>query len=382
MPKVLLVAHWDWVHYNFRLPLARTLREKGYDVIFVCPSGDYVAKLRGAGFHVLNWHVRRRSLNPFREGWAIIHLAYLYWKEGPDIVNHFTIKPNLYGSIAALISGVPKVLNAFTGLGFVFSGALRARLIRAGVLPLLRRVLHRGRSLTIFQTATDRALFLDLGLVAPERSSVIAGSGVSTELFMPHTFGNRLSKEPVVLLAARLLLDKGVHEFVKAAETLQLSGIKAQFWIAGEPDRGNPASVSDEMVEIWRRQGFVQCLGHRDNMPDLLRQADIAVLPTSYQEGVPRFLLEAAATGLPLVATDIEGCRMVVRDGINGFLVSPQDVKALAQAIAKLLLDPALRARMGHASREIAVTEFDERHIIGQYLELYRGLSIVSGGEG
>ncbi len=194
-------------------------------------------------------------------------------------------------------------------------------------------------------------------------------SGVDTRRFSPCQDGH--SSTPVVLMASRLLWDKGVGEFVQAARHLRARGVEAQFWIAGAPDEGNPACLPDNVLIAWRREGVVEFLGHRSDMPELLRQASIAVLP-SYHEGLPRFLLEAAATGLPLVATDIEGCRLVVRDGLNGLLVPPKDSHKLAEAIRTLLKDPPLRWRMGKASRAIAESKFDEKKIIAQSLAVYR----------
>jgi glycosyltransferase involved in cell wall biosynthesis len=369
--RIALVAHWDWVLYNFRLPLAKALRAQGADVAFICPVGEYTPRLRAEGFKVLHWRLRRRSFSPPYEGAAIAHLAWIYRRNTPTCVQHFTIKPALYGSLAARIAGVPRVFNAFTGLGFTFSDASASRRIRAIVRPLLRRVLCRRNSITLFQNAYDRDLFVRSRLVPVEQTCIIPGSGVDTERFKPRQNGQHGHAGPIVLLAARLILDKGIAEFVKAAQLVSHAGMKCRFWVAGTPDPGNPSRVPDETLEEWRRQGVVEFLGHRDDMPELLRQVDIAVLPTSYPEGVPRFLLEAAATGLPLVASDIESCRLVVRDGVNGLLVPPRDAAALAQAVLRLAQDPAVCRRMGEASRAIAVRQFGEDLIIQQYLKLY-----------
>jgi glycosyltransferase involved in cell wall biosynthesis len=372
MAKVLMVAHWDWVLYNFRLPLARALREKGFEVIFVCPYGEYVPKLKEEGFCWVHWAVVRRSLNPVPELIATLHLASIYQREQPQIVHHFTIKPNFYGSIAALLARRDKVINTFTGLGFLFSEHPLAIGLRSSVLPLAKLAFRASKGWSVFQNRQDLETCLRLRLVLPERVVVIDGSGVDARKFHPnHDSPPDNHEHPtVVLMAARLLWDKGVREFVEAARVLKARGLQVEFWLAGKPDNGNPMCVPEEFLKKWQGEGLINWIGHRDDMPNLLQQVDIAVLP-SYHEGVPRFLLEAAACGLPLVATDIEGCRVVVRDGVNGFLVPVKDPYALADAIETLIKKPELRRQMGIASRKIVEAEFDERIILNKWLALY-----------
>jgi glycosyltransferase involved in cell wall biosynthesis len=377
MPRVALVAHWDWVLYNYRLPLARGLRERGADVTFVSPPGKYVPGLRAAGFRWLPWPAVRRSLSPLTEMPALVRLRALYRRERFDAVQHFTIKPVLYGSIAARQSGVPTVINTFTGLGFLFSGSRTAACLRPLVLPVLRRLLHGPRVYTVLQNPRDHADFLRRRLVPPARTRVIRGSGVDTARFAPASNGERPTDAPVVLMASRLLQDKGVGEFVQAARALRGQGLPARFWVAGEPDRGSPTCIPDDALAAWQRDGSTEFLGHQDDMAAVLRQAAIAVLPTSYQEGVPRFLLEAAAAGLPLVGSDIEGCRMVIQPGVNGLLVPPKDAPALTDALARLLADDDLRARMGQASRAHVVEAFDEDRILAEYLALYEATGVL-----
>jgi len=372
MVKVLLVAHWDWVLYNFRLPLARMLRENGFEVTFVCPNGEYIPRLLEEGFRWVNWLVIRRSLNPVAELYSTFHLTSIYKREQPKIVHHFTIKPNLYGSIAALLTGTKKVINTFTGLGFLFSEHPLAIGLRSSILPLAKLAFKASKGWSVFQNRQDLETCLRLKLVLSERTVIIAGSGVDTRKFCPnHTSPSSNHECPVVvLMAARLLWDKGVGEFVEAAKVLKARGLQVEFWLAGRPDSGNPMCVPEEWLKKWQEDGLIKWLGHRDDMPNLLQQVDIAVLP-SYHEGVPRFLLEAAACGLPLVATDIEGCRVVVREGVNGFLVPSRQPMALADALERLLRDPLLRHQMGKASRHIAETEFDERKILAEWVALY-----------
>jgi len=372
MAKVLMVAHWDWVLYNLSgLPLARALREKGFEVIFVCPYGEYVPKLKEEGFCWIHWAIVRRSLNPVRELIAILHLASIYQRKQPQIVHHFTIKPNFYGSIAALLARRDKVINTFTGLGFLFSEHPLAIGLRSSVLPLAKLAFRASKGWSVFENRQDLETCLRLRLVLPERVVVIDGN-VDTQRFRPNhdSLPDNKDRPTVVLMAARLLWDKGVREFVEAARVLKARGLQVEFWLAGKPDNGNPMCVPEEFLKKWQEEGLINWLGHRNDMPNLLQQVDIAVLP-SYHEGVPRFLLEAAACGLPLVATDIEGCRVVVREGVNGFLVPPRNPTALADALERLLQDPSLRRRMGQASRHIAEVEFDERKVLAKWLALY-----------
>lgn len=378
--KVLLVANWDWVIYNFRMPLARALREQGYEVVLVFPFGKWLDRIRREGFRCVHWCLDRRNLNPLGEVQAFRRLSRIYHQERPSIVHHFTIKPNLYGSLAVRWNhrnhsgGLvrPAVINTFTGLGFVFSDHPKARLLRLGLIPLIRYCLHGPDTWTVFLNHRDRQFFLERGWVPAHRSTVIVSSGVDVQRFRP---AERPPGEPVtVLMAGRILWDKGVGEFAEAARRIRQKGLSARFLLVGGLDPGNPASVPEVQVQAWVQEGRIEWLGHREDMPELLQAAHIAVLP-SYHEGTPRFFLEAAATGLPLVGTDIEGCRMVVRDGENGFLVPVRDARSLAEAIERLIRDPALRERMGRASRAIAVQEFAEQKIIAQWLDLYRQIS-------
>ena len=335
-----------------------------------------IGGLQQAGLSWHEWRVERRVTNPVRETAAVARLARLYGRQGFTAVHHFTIKPVLYGSLAASVAGVPTTINTFSGLGFLFSADPRAAVLRVIVLPMLRRMLRRASAHTIFQNAADRDHFLVSGLVAADRALLIPGSGVDTRRYAPAD-RRVVDASPVVLMAARLLWDKGVGEFIEAARLLRTQGVRARFWLAGRVDGGNPACVPEETVEAWRREAVVELLGHREDMPVLLRQAAVAVLP-SYREGVPRVLLEAAATGLPLVATDIDGCRMVVKPGHNGLLVPAKDPRALADAIGLLIRDAGLRARIGQASRQVAVEEFDEAQILDQHEAVYRRLGIIT----
>ena len=373
--KVLMVTNSDWGMYKFNLHLAGALLAQGVEVVLLCPEGPYSVRMRAEGYRVLGWHLRRRSLAPITEARALVHLVWHYRKERPDAVHHFTIKPNIYGSIAAHMARVPRVLNTWTGLGYVFSDARLARVLRFFLLPLMRRLHRSARVRTIFQTEHDRQVLRSLGVVERHRSAVVISPGVDTSRFVPREV--RAGAPPLVLMAARLLRTKGVVELLAAAKLLRDRGIQVRTLIAGAPDPGNPESFGDQEIARMRRAGRAEFLGHVEDMPGLLGEADIAVLPT-YNEGVPLFLIEAAASGLPLIGTDIGGCRLIVRNGINGLIVPARDPEALADAIASLASNPALRAQMGAASREIAIREFDQSQVIDRYGDVYRAAGVLN----
>jgi glycosyltransferase involved in cell wall biosynthesis len=244
------------------------------------------------------------------------------------------------------------------------------------VLMLVMRGLYRSeRVQTVFQTTADQDALVEHRTVPRARTRIIAGTGVDTAKF---SLGTEPAPEPpVVVMSARLLRDKGVGEFVEAARLLAERGVEARLQVAGAPDPGNPGAVTETGLAQWRDEGIVEFLGHRSDMPEVLRQASISALPTYYGEGIPLSLLEAASTGLPLVATDSEGCRAVVQEGVNGLIVPARDAVSLADAVETLVRNPALRERMGQESRRIAVEQFEQSKIVEQYLALYRDFGIL-----
>lgn len=373
--KILLFANTEWYLYNFRRSLAAALRNAGHEVLLVSPPGRYGERLKEAGFRWLPAPMERRSLNPLREVALVQWLRRLVRAEGVDLVHGFTIKCAVYGSLAALSTGRPRV-NAVAGMGYVFtSDDLRARLLRPVVRTLMRLALGGRRSRLILQNPDDVALFEKAGLAHSERIHLIPGSGVNCARFAPlEERGGTDGGRPLrVLLPARLLWDKGLAEFVEAARILRAEGRRIEFMLAGNPDPGNPAAVPEEIVREWARAGLLTWVGHVDDMPALFATIDAVALP-SYREGLPKGLIEAAACGLPLVTTDVPGCREVVTDEVDGLLVPVRDAKALARAIARLDSDPLLRRRLGAAARAKALARFDERIVIERTVAVYEEL--------
>ncbi len=371
--KIVLFANTDWYLYNFRQSLARRLRDAGHPLILISPEGPYGLKLVEAGFDWRPLPMRRRSINPVAEAGLILHITQLLRREKADIIHGFTIKPAVYGALAGALAGVRRV-NAVAGLGYVFmSGQMQARALRPIVRALAKLTFDDHRARLIVQNPDDHAAFVGSGLVRADRTHIIAGSGVDCSRF-EKTRRVRQAGEPLrILLAARMLWDKGLQEYVEAAIALKTEGRNIEFLLAGNPDPGNPTAVPVETLRKWVDQGVVTWLGHVDDMPKLLGEVDVVALP-SYREGLPKTLIEAAACALPLVTTDVPGCREVVTDGVDGLMVPVRDWRCLAAAFARLDDDADLRARLGAAAREKALALFDETIVIERTMEVYRSL--------
>lgn len=374
MAKILLFANTDWYLYNFRIALAKELRAQGNEVILLSPPGDFQDRLKTEGFQWFPFPLSRRGTNPFGELWTLWRLMRVYNKIRPDIVHHFTIKPVIYGSLAAHIMYVPGIINSITGLGHLFiDQGVITRLLRSLAGWLYRASLRDTQ--VIFENPEDRDIFINNKFIISEQSHLILGTGVDINKFQPSPKNNAV---PLVLFSSRLLVTKGLTEFVDAAKLLERRGIKARFVIAGTYDTGNPASIPNRQINVWKESGVVEIWGWQDDMPATLAQTDIFCLP-SYREGVPNALLEACACGLPIVTTDVPGCRDVVTHDVNGLLVKPRDPQALADALEELLVDPMLRSKMGTAGRQIALEKFSLQKNISQNLTVYHKLLKTSG---
>ncbi len=371
--RFVLFANTDWYLYNFRMSLVLRLMSLGHEVLLLSPPGEYGPRMIEAGLKWRGLPMRRRSLNPFAEARLLLRIAGILRRERVDIVHGFTIKSAVYGALAARLAGVAPVAS-ITGLGWVFiSNGVAARSLRPVVVALLRLALGGPQGRVILQNSDDVALFERLRLVASDRLRLISGSGVDCERFTPPDAPLAHGAPFRVLLASRLLWDKGLQDFVDAARTLKAQGRKIEMLMAGAPDPGNPASASAAEVRSWVDEGAVRWLGHVDDMPALLRTVDVVALP-SRREGLPKSLIEAAACGRPLIATDAPGCRDAVRDGVDGFLTPVGDGNALAEAIGRLQDDPGLAMRMGAAARRRAVEQFDEEIVLERTLSVYEEL--------
>lgn len=370
-PRLLYLITEDWYFWSHRLDLARAAAQAGFDVSIATRVTDHGGRIVQEGFRLLPIRLFRRSRNPFAECAAIVELVKLYRRERPAIVHHVALKPILYGSFAAWCSGVPIVVNAFAGLGYLFADdASRGRLSRACLRLALRALLRLSRSIVVFQNRDDRDLLIRENVVTLEQTRIIPGSGVDATAFdirPPAVDG------PIVMLASRMLWDKGIGDFLETVRRLKRDNVAPRFVLVGRRDEHNPAAIRLEQLQRWVDEGLVEWWGHCDDMPATLALATIVVLP-SYREGLPKVLLEAAACGKPLVATDVPGCREIVRHGVTGLLVPPRDPAALAAAIDSLLRDSSLRTTMGVAGRETVIREFSVEKVTSQVIRLYRDL--------
>lgn len=372
-PRLLFVVTEDWYFHSHRLPLAQAALGAGFDVAVATRVNAHAAAIQDCGCEVIPLQrLRRRSLNPFRELAAIAELADVYRRWHPDIVHHVAMKPVLYGSLAARLADVRSTVNALAGLGFVYSSRTPlARILRPAIGLALRFALNRVGSVAIVQNDDDAAMLARIGLTRPGAVQVIRGSGVDLERFRPRPAGDH--GPPIVMLASRMLWDKGVREFVEAATRLKADNVSARFVLVGGRDEENPTAIPADQLARWQQGGAVEWWGHREDMPEVLSQATIACLP-SYREGLPKVLLEAAACGKPTIATDVPGCRDVVERGATGLLVPPHDADALADAIRTLLTDADLRSRLGEAARRRAEAQFGLSAVQARTLDLYRDL--------
>lgn len=371
--KILFFANSAWYLHNFRLSLATALREAGHEVLLVSPADDFGRRLLTAGLRWLPAPMDRRSLNPLAEARLILWLRALIAREGIELVHGFTIKCAVYASLAARLAGVTARVNAVAGMGYVFtSESWQARLLRPIVRTLLKLALGGRQTRLILQNQDDVDLFTRARLVDPTQVRLIRGSGVDCTRFTPGA-GRAADATFRVLLPARLLWDKGVGEFMSACRMIQGQGRRMEFLVAGAPDPGNPASIPEATLKQWAEEGVVHWLGHVEDMVGLFRSVDTVVLPT-YREGLPKGLIEAAACGLPLIATDVPGCREVVTHEVDGLLVPARDPAALAAAMARLQDDQVLRRRLGSAARAKALAEFDEKIVIDSTMAVYREL--------
>ncbi|MFT4171206.1 MAG: glycosyltransferase family 4 protein [Rhodocyclaceae bacterium] len=365
--RVLLFANTDWFLYNFKLSLAQALRARGHEPILVSAPGPFGPKLQALGFRWIPFELSRSGINPLMEASAIGRLARLYRAERPDVVHHFTIKCVIYGSFAARRCSVARVVNSITGLGFaLLADTLKARIIRPVVVALYKRALTGTR--VVFQNHDNRETLRALGVLERSEVDVIPGDGIDTARFAPSTDAAPTRR---VLMMGRLLWSKGVADFVEAARLVRAGLPDAHFQLAGAPDPGNPESIGAEALAAWQARGDVDFLGQRSDVLALQQGCDVAVLASTQGEGMPRALLEAAACGKPMVATDVPGIRDLVVDGVNGLLVPPGQPHALAQAIAALLQDPERARRLGQAARARAVDEFSDERIVARTLSAY-----------
>jgi len=366
--RAVYVASVDWAFLSHRLELARALSARGCDIWVVAPDTGRLAEIEAEGFTAVPARWTRWGTRPTELVRAVAFLTRLYWRIRPDLVHHVAPKPVILGSLAARMFRRLAVVNTLTGFGHS-RGHDASRWHEAPLNSLYRIGLRNRRAITAFQNPQDLNEALQIGLLPRERAKLILGSGVDPKTFFPAC---ETANPPLVLFASRLIRQKGVTEFVAAARIVRSRCPDVRFALVGAPDEGNADSITRRELDSWAREGVVEWWGHRRDMPGVLAQASIVALPTRYREGLPKVLLEAAALGRPIVASDIAGCRPIVRDGLNGLRVPPQDPLSLARALLRLLEDPNLRRQMGSAGRQLVMSEFTNDRIIEQTFGVYR----------
>lgn len=369
--RILFFVTEDWYFCSHRLPLAVAASQKGYDVAVVTRVRNHGEIIKAAGIRLIPMELSRGGRNPLTEWLTIWRFYRICRREKPDLVHNVALKPVLYGSIAARLAGVPHIVNALAGLGHIFADEQRAGTLRRIVKWAFRGLLNTPGGKVIVQNPDDYRRLVTDGLLNPDRAVLILGSGVNLDDFKPSP---EPPGTPVVVMASRLLWDKGAGEYAEAARLIKNQGIEARFLLAGEADNQNHSAIPETQINAWHQSGVLEWLGQRHDIAEIFRNSHIVCLPSYYGEGVPKVLLEAAAAGKPIVTTDMPGCREVVINGENGLLVPPKNAESLAAALTRLLLDPESRISMGKRGRLLAEEKFGLDSIIAQTLDVYSKL--------
>lgn len=369
MRRILFIVNVDWFFLSHRLPLALAARDAGFEVHVATMLTGFSDELEGYGFQVHALEIDRKSANPLQAIRLIRVLHTLLRSLKPSVIHLVTIKPVILGGLAARWAGVPRVVAAISGLGYVFTTRGLVAAMRRGVVAALYRLaLARTGVWVIFQNGDDQALLQRYAGIKDAQAVLIRGSGVDLTSWPIHPYPEY---PPLVLMASRLLVDKGVREFVAAARVLR--GYKsARFVLVGDVDPGNPTSLARAEIQDWVNEGVIEWWGQRKDMPEVLGLAHIAVLP-SYREGFPKVLIEAAASGRAVVTTDVPGCRDAIIPDRSGLLVEVRNVASLVQAIQTLFDNPDRMLAMGAEGRRLAERAFDVREVVARHLAIYLG---------
>jgi glycosyltransferase involved in cell wall biosynthesis len=374
-PVFVYVINVDWYFELHWLQRALATLNSGAEVHLVMGMTDprLIDSFSQYGFTCHQWNIDRKSLNPFFNLQGLIELYRLLKSISPDVIHAITIKPNIYVGLIFYLLKVPYLLS-ITGTGIIFSGkSLSTKLIKP-IIRLLYKASKRKdvNRRIVFENSEDKAYFINTGLCDSHEAVTILGAGVNPDIYEP--IAERETDTPVILFAARLLWDKGLGDLVEAAKHLRSQGLNFVIQVAGIIDNSTVNAIDEQTLKAWSREGAIQWLGTEKNMPNLLAQANIVVLPTFYGEGVPRILIEAASCERAIVATDMPGCREIVKHGINGLLVPARDIEALTEALAQLIQNPAIRKGMGKQGRKIVERDFSEQQVISETLSLYKEL--------
>lgn len=371
-PKLLYVVNIPRFFITHRLPLALAAQQAGFDVHVATSDHDTENVRRiidsGLPFHPLP--LSQHGTSPLTELKTINAIRKLYKELNPDLIHHVSIKPVIYGGIAAKLTGHKAIVSAMSGLGYVFIGTgLKPFILRQLTRPALKIALAGKTTRMVFQNPDDRQLFIDRGLVNPSTGLLIRGSGVDESYFSPQP--EPTNSLPIVLFAGRLLWQKGVGEFAEMARRLRG---QARFVFVGYEEATSPVNVPSSQLEAWQDEDIIEWWGKRDDMPDVYAQSNIVCLPSTYGEGIPKVLIEASSCARASVTTDTAGCREIIKHGVNGLLVPPHDLDALTSAVEHLINHPEERRQMGKNGREIVLNDYTFKQVADETFTLYRVL--------
>lgn len=368
--KLLLIVNEPWFFLSHRLPIALAAKEQGYTVHVATKAGETVSEITALGFIHHEIPLSRSGSGVLGELGSLFAIWRLLIKIKPDVVHLVTIKPVLYGGIAARFTPVKKVVAAVSGLGTLFlAQGAKAELKRKLGGWLYRFALRSKKTTVILQNPDDKQLLIDLKAVKPEQTVLIRGSGVDLSAYQ--FFPESLVSKPVVTFAARLLFDKGLAEYIEAIKLLNSKGVEASYQIVGDIDQGNPTSATQQDIELWQTTPNLSVLGYQKDMAAVFRDSNLIVLP-SYREGLPKVLIEAAACGRAVITTDVPGCRDAIEANKTGLLIPVKNAVELANVIEHLVTDSALRMKMGAAGRQLAEEAFSIEQVIEQHLSIYQ----------
>lgn len=369
--KIIYIVNVDWFFISHRLPIALEALKQGHEVYVFAKDTGKMECLKSLGINICPINLERGSVNPFQSLKLLSDLKEKITSIQPDVVHLVTIKPVLIGGLASILAKVPSIVYAISGLGFIFTNTmLKAKILRLGIIPLYRLALSAKNKTVIVQNLDDLRILRQYVAIPEPQTVLIPGSGVNLEQFNVQQLP---LKNKIVLMACRLLADKGVYEFHKSVRLLKEKYPDVRFVLVGGIDPYNPASLTEHELNEWVEKGDLEWWGHQRNMPEVLSQATLVVLP-SYREGMPKVLLEAQALGRPIVTTDVPGCREAIENGKTGFLAKVKDEHSLANAIEKLITNDELCLEFSRNARALAEQKFDIEQVVKTHMNIYENL--------